>query len=59
MEASSAGKREYGDKEIWVNYWARIGCWISPGYGPFSLGGRFETYEKFISLIFPFSFGSR
>jgi hypothetical protein len=24
--------------------------------GPFSLGARFETYEPFISLIFPFFF---
>jgi hypothetical protein len=31
-----------------------MGCWISPGYGPFSLGARFETYEPFISLIFNF-----
>jgi hypothetical protein len=29
-----------------------MGCWISPGYSPFSLGVRFETYEPFISLIF-------
>jgi hypothetical protein len=29
-----------------------LGCWISPCYGPFSLGTRFETYEPFISLIF-------
>jgi hypothetical protein len=26
---------------------------------PFSLGARFETYEPFISLIFPFSFSGR
>ena len=36
----------------WVKYWARLGCWISPCYGPFSLGARFATYEPFISLIF-------
>jgi hypothetical protein len=24
---------------------ARLGFWISPFYGPFSLDGRFETYE--------------
>jgi hypothetical protein len=24
---------------------ARLGCWISPCYGPFSLGARFETYK--------------
>jgi hypothetical protein len=35
-----------------VDYGARLGCWISPCYGPFSLGERFETYEPFISLIF-------
>jgi len=29
-----------------------LGCWISPCYGPFSLGARFENYEPFISLIF-------
>jgi hypothetical protein len=28
----------------------RLGCWISPCYGPFSLGGDFEIYEPFISL---------
>jgi hypothetical protein len=58
MEASSAGKREYGGKGRWVKYWARLGCWISPCYGPFSLGVRFETYELFISLILNF-FSSR
>jgi hypothetical protein len=52
MEASSAGKREYGGKERWVKYWARLGCWISPCYGPFSLAARFETYEPFNYLIF-------
>jgi hypothetical protein len=30
---------------------ARLGCWISPFYGPFSFGGRFEIYEPFSSLI--------
>jgi hypothetical protein len=54
MEASSAGKREYGGKEREVKYWARLGCWISPYYGPFSLGGRFEIYESFISSILNF-----
>jgi hypothetical protein len=34
-----------------------LGCWISPCYGPFSLGARFETYEPFISLIFQFFSG--
>jgi hypothetical protein len=51
MEASSAGKHEYGDTGSWVKYWARLGCWISPRYGPFSPGTRFETYKPFISLI--------
>jgi hypothetical protein len=37
-------------------YWARLGCWISPCYGTFWLGARFETYEPFISLIFQFVF---
>jgi hypothetical protein len=36
---------------------ARLGCWISPFYGPFSLGARFETYEPFVSLIFQFFSG--
>jgi hypothetical protein len=35
-----------------------LGCWISPYYGPFSLGARFETYETFISLIFQSLSGS-
>jgi hypothetical protein len=40
--------------------WARLACWISPRYGPFSLGAGFETYEQFISLIFQiFFFGQR
>jgi hypothetical protein len=59
MEASSAGKREYGGKGRSVKYWARLGCWISPCYGPFSLGGRFDTYEPFISLIFQVFFSGR
>jgi hypothetical protein len=59
MEVSYVGKREYGGKERWVKYWARLGCWISPCYGPFSLGGRFETYEPFISLISKFLGGPR
>jgi hypothetical protein len=44
--------REYGGKERFVKYWERLGCWILPYYGPFSLGGRFETYQPFIYLIF-------
>jgi len=45
MVASSAGKRGYRDKGRWVKCWVHLGCWISPCYGPFSLGARFETYE--------------
>jgi hypothetical protein len=41
------------------SHWARLCCWISPCYGPFSLGARFETYEPIISLIFQFFFGPR
>jgi hypothetical protein len=37
----------------------RVGCWISPRYGPFSLGARFETYGPFISLIFRIRFLGR
>jgi hypothetical protein len=51
MQVSSARKSGYGDKARWVKYWARLGCLILPCYGPFPLGGRFETYEPFISLI--------
>jgi hypothetical protein len=51
-------KHEYGGKGRWVKYWACSGCWISPCYSPFSLGGCFETYELFTSLIFQF-FGGR
>jgi hypothetical protein len=35
-----------------------FGYWISPCYGLFSLGARFETYEPLISLIF-YSFSGR
>jgi hypothetical protein len=38
-------------------YWARLCCWISPCYDPFSLGVRFETYVPFISLILNFFSG--
>jgi hypothetical protein len=58
MEASSAGKHQYGGKGRSVKYWAHLGCWISPCYGPFSLGGRFEAYKLFISLIFKFFGGA-
>jgi hypothetical protein len=57
MEASSAEKRGYGNKGRSVKHWAHLGCWISPRYGPFSLGVHFETFEPFISLIFTFFSG--
>jgi hypothetical protein len=57
MEASSAGKREYGVKGRCVKYEACLGCWVSPYYGPFSLEVRFETSELFLSLIFNFFSG--
>jgi hypothetical protein len=56
LEAEWSVKRGHVDKERWVKYWARLGCWISPCYGLFSLGARFGTYETFISLIFSISF---
>jgi type III secretory pathway lipoprotein EscJ len=34
-----------------------LGHLISPCYGPFSLGTRFETYEKFIYFILQFISG--
>jgi hypothetical protein len=37
----------------------QLGRLISPCYGLFSLGVRFETYEPLISLIFQFSFLGR
>jgi hypothetical protein len=45
--------------EAWVRGYRkmRLGCWISPCYGPFSLGARFGTYEPSISLIFKFFSG--
>jgi hypothetical protein len=57
MVASSAGKSGYGGTERRVKYWARLGCWFSPCYGPFSLGAHFETYEPFISWNFKFFSG--
>jgi hypothetical protein len=44
----------YVEKGKWVKYFAHLGCWISPCYGPFLLGAHFEAYEPFISLIFQF-----
>jgi hypothetical protein len=46
-----------GAREDEPKYWERLGCWISPCYGPFSLGARFEAYKLFISLIFKFFSG--
>jgi hypothetical protein len=40
-----------------VKYWAHLGYWISPCYGLFLLGTRFETHEPFISLILQFYWG--
>jgi hypothetical protein len=51
------GSLSTGAKEDDVKYWARLGCWISPCYGPFSLGGSFEIYKPFISLISHFFSG--
>jgi hypothetical protein len=59
IEASSAGKCEYGGKGTGVKYWARLGCWTSPCYGPFSFGARLEVYEMFISLVFETFFEPR
>jgi hypothetical protein len=36
---------------------ARLGCWISPCYGSFSISAGFVTYEPFISLNFKFVSG--
>jgi hypothetical protein len=44
----------YRDKRRWNDYWARLGCWISSCYGPFSLCMHFETYEPFVCLIYQF-----
>jgi hypothetical protein len=59
MEASSAGKREYGGKGRWVKYWAHLGFWISPCCSSLLLDVRFETYEPCISLIFKCFGGSQ
>jgi hypothetical protein len=56
MEASSAWKHEYGGKGRQVKHWVRLCCCISPCYGLFLLGGCFETYKPFISLIFQLFF---
>jgi hypothetical protein len=57
MEASTAGKRENGGKEGWIKYLGAFGLLDFTMLGPFSLCARFETYEKFISLIFKFFSG--
>jgi hypothetical protein len=46
-----------GRKEDESSTGACLACWISPCYGPFLFGMRFETYEPFISLIFHFFSG--
>jgi hypothetical protein len=53
------GSVSMGGKGRRVKYWASLGCWISPCYNPFSLAGRFETYEPStrIYLIFKFFSG--
>jgi hypothetical protein len=56
MEASSTEKRWYGGRGRRVR-WARLGCWISQCFDPFSLGALFETYEPFIALVFKFFSG--
>jgi hypothetical protein len=43
-----------GAKKDESSIWARLGRWVSPCFGPFSLGGRFQTYEPSISVIFLF-----
>ena len=59
MEASMLGSVSTGDKGRRVKHWARLGCSISPCYGPFSLGALFETSQKLISLIFEIFFSDR
>jgi hypothetical protein len=51
MEASSARKRVDGGKERRVKYLVRLGFSVSPRYGPFSLGARFESYKPSIYLF--------
>jgi hypothetical protein len=51
------GNVSTGATEDELKYWAHLGCWISPCYGPISLGVHYETYELFISLIFKFFYG--
>jgi hypothetical protein len=39
------GSVSTGGKGRWVKYWARLGCWISPCCGLFSLGVLLKLYE--------------
>jgi hypothetical protein len=57
VRASDISAWVWGQRKMRVKYRACLGCWISPCYGPFSLGTCFETYEKFISLISQFFCG--
>jgi hypothetical protein len=58
MVGKLAGKRGYGNEGRWVNYWTRLGCCISPLYGPFWLGARFWNLWT-VSLIFQIFVGPR
>jgi hypothetical protein len=51
------GEAKYRGKGRRVQYWVRMGYWISPCYGPFLLGVHFETYEPFIPFISTFFSG--
>jgi len=61
MAASLRGSVGAGKKkEDESSTGSRLGRWISPRYGPFSLGARFEIYQPFISFNFQyFFFGPR
>jgi len=49
-----------GQNKRGVKYWARLGCWISPCCGPFSLDRRFEIHEPSIFFFnFPSFFSGR
>jgi hypothetical protein len=51
------GKVWVRGKGTWVKYWARLSCWVSSCYGPFSVVPYFETCEPYIPLIFNFCSG--
>jgi hypothetical protein len=55
MEASSAGKSGYGGQRKMSEVLGAFGLLDFT----ISLGGRFEIYGPFISLIFQFFFGPR